>query len=90
MSTYEKNIKIFWKNLQKTLDIIPLRWYNKDTVKGTPRRVKKKGERPMGSRKKKNRRNESNLSKMAIVTATLSLLNGLITLITKIIELLDK
>lgn len=39
---------------------------------------------------KKNRSNDNCFSKIAIVTAIISLLNGLITLITKIIEMLSE
>lgn len=39
---------------------------------------------------KKNRSNDITLTKLAIVTAVISLLNGLIALITRIIELLSK
>lgn len=43
----------------------------------------------MGS-KKNNRRNDTDLKKLALATAIISLLNGLITLITKLIDLLSK
>ena len=39
---------------------------------------------------KKNRNNDSTLTKLVIVNAILALLNGLITLVTKLIDLLSK
>ena len=44
----------------------------------------------MGRRKKRNRESDATLHKVNITIAIINLLNGLIALITKLIELLDR
>lgn len=44
----------------------------------------------MSKRKKKNRRNDNTTTKLVIITAIINLVNSLITMLDKVIELLSR